>query len=184
MPLETPMVQETKQRVEEIINYLHEGNHVDAMTKKWLSQTPSPPRVPVFYTQSHKNSQTTFKWETYNSALRWPNGKHIIIFRPHPTAYRQSTKILPQRYHTVHHLYRKEVKRKVPNNAIFQASVRNYLNCVPNCDDHGLLYFKSAVQYMKISYITSQRDPIFHGSYQPEHQYSSRRRNKHCIQSI
>ena len=48
MPLETPMVQETKQRVEEIINDLHQGHHIDTMTKKWLSQTPSPPRVPVF----------------------------------------------------------------------------------------------------------------------------------------
>ena len=32
---------------------------------------------------------------------------------------------------------------------LFQASVRNCLNCVQNCDDHGLLDFKSAVQYMK-----------------------------------
>lgn len=50
MPLETPMVQETSRRVEEIINDLHQGNHIDAMTKKWLSQTPSPPRIPFFYT--------------------------------------------------------------------------------------------------------------------------------------
>ena len=50
MPLETPMVQETSRRVEEIINDLHQGNHIDTMTKKWLSQTPSPPRIPVFYT--------------------------------------------------------------------------------------------------------------------------------------
>ena len=32
---------------------------------------------------------------------------------------------------------------------IFQASIRNCLNCVHNCDDYGLLDFKSAVQYMK-----------------------------------
>lgn len=50
MPLETPMVLETSQRVEEIINDLHQGNHIDTMTKKWLSQTPIPPRIPVFYT--------------------------------------------------------------------------------------------------------------------------------------
>ena len=38
---------------------------------------------------------------------------------------------------------------------LFQASVRNCLNCVQNCDDHGLLDFKSAVQYMKhFIYIT------------------------------
>ena len=29
----------------------------------------------------------------------------------------------------------------------FQSSIRNCLNCVHNCDDHGLLDFKSAVQY-------------------------------------
>ena len=50
MPLETPMVQEISRRGEEIINDLHHGNHMDTMTKKWLSQTPSPPRIPVFYT--------------------------------------------------------------------------------------------------------------------------------------
>ena len=27
--------------------------------------------------------------------------------------------------------------------------IRNYLNCVHNCEDHSLLDFKSAVQYMK-----------------------------------
>ena len=32
---------------------------------------------------------------------------------------------------------------------LFQASIRNCLNCVHNCDDHGLLDLKSAVQYMK-----------------------------------
>ena len=30
---------------------------------------------------------------------------------------------------------------------LFRASIRNCLNCVHNCDDHGLLDFKSAVQY-------------------------------------
>ena len=44
---------------------------------------------------------------------------------------------------------------------LFQASIRNCLNCVHNCDDHSLLDFKSAVQYMKhfIYYFTS----ILHG---------------------
>jgi len=32
---------------------------------------------------------------------------------------------------------------------LFQASRRTCLNCVHNCDDHTLLDFKSAVQYMK-----------------------------------
>ena len=44
---------------------------------------------------------------------------------------------------------------------LFQASLRNCLNCVHNCDDHSLLDFKSAVQYMKhfIYHFTS----IHHG---------------------
>ena len=35
--LEAPMAQETSQKVQEIINNLHEGGHIDTMTKKWLS---------------------------------------------------------------------------------------------------------------------------------------------------
>ena len=32
---------------------------------------------------------------------------------------------------------------------LFQASIRNCLNCVRNCDEHSPLDFKSTVQYMK-----------------------------------
>ena len=32
---------------------------------------------------------------------------------------------------------------------LFQASIRNCLNCVHHCEDHSILDFKSAVQYMK-----------------------------------
>ena len=32
---------------------------------------------------------------------------------------------------------------------LFQASIRNCLNCVYNCDDHSSLDFNSAVQYTK-----------------------------------
>ena len=32
---------------------------------------------------------------------------------------------------------------------LFQASVHNCLNCIQNCDDHGLVDFKPAVHYMK-----------------------------------
>ena len=35
------------------------------------------------------------------------------------------------------------------NSWLFQASIRNGWNCLYNCDDHRLLDFKSAVQYMK-----------------------------------
>ena len=60
MPLETQMVKETSQRVRDLINELHLGNHIDAQTKEWLSQTPNPPRIPVFYTLTkiHKPTLT------------------------------------------------------------------------------------------------------------------------------
>ena len=49
-PLETTMVKETQKRVQNIIGELHREKHIDDMTKKWLSETPNPPRIPVFYT--------------------------------------------------------------------------------------------------------------------------------------
>ena len=51
-PLENPMVTETLQKVNELITELHNGKHIDDITKKWLSQTPNPPRIPIFYTFS------------------------------------------------------------------------------------------------------------------------------------
>jgi len=46
-PLENPMVTETLRRVNKLITQLHDGKHMDNMTKKWLSQTPNPPRIPI-----------------------------------------------------------------------------------------------------------------------------------------
>ena len=49
-PVTTPMAKETARKTRVIINDLHQGNHIDTMTKNWLLQTPNPPRIPVFYT--------------------------------------------------------------------------------------------------------------------------------------
>ena len=50
-PLEEPaMVEATSQKVKQITEELYQGNYIDEMTVEWLSQTPNPPRVPVFYT--------------------------------------------------------------------------------------------------------------------------------------
>ena len=49
-PLSSPMALETSQKAKEIINALYHGDHIDDMTKKWLSLTRNPPRIPVFYT--------------------------------------------------------------------------------------------------------------------------------------
>ena len=54
--LSSPVALETSQKAKEIINALHHGDHIDVMTKKWLSLTPNPPQIPVFYnlTKIHK----------------------------------------------------------------------------------------------------------------------------------
>ena len=59
-PLEAPMAQEISQKVQEITNDLHQGGHIDIMTKKWLSQTPFPTGIPLFYTLTkiHKPTLT------------------------------------------------------------------------------------------------------------------------------
>ena len=60
MPLEQPMVGETNRKVTQLINELYRRNHIDEMIKKWLCQTPNPPRIPVFYTLTkiHKPVRT------------------------------------------------------------------------------------------------------------------------------
>ena len=57
-PLASPMVTETNHKVKQLITDLHNGDHIDDMTKKWLCQTPNPPRIPEFYTLTkiHKPS--------------------------------------------------------------------------------------------------------------------------------
>ena len=49
-PLNMPIVKETHTKVSLVISKLHRGNYLDDMTRKWLSQTPRPPRIPEFYT--------------------------------------------------------------------------------------------------------------------------------------
>ena len=49
-PLEEPTVEAISQKVKQITEELYQGGYIDEMTAKWLSQTPNPPRVPVFYT--------------------------------------------------------------------------------------------------------------------------------------
>ena len=48
--LTEPMVKGTHNKVLHLIADPHRENHIDDMTKKWLSQTPNPPRIPEFYT--------------------------------------------------------------------------------------------------------------------------------------
>ena len=57
-PLDEPMVKETQYKVKQLIQELHENKNIDDMTKKWLSQTPSPPRIPIFYTLTEIHKPT------------------------------------------------------------------------------------------------------------------------------
>ena len=49
-PLAKPMVDTTSMKVRQLIKSLEQEGHIDKMTEKWLSLTPNPPRIPVFYT--------------------------------------------------------------------------------------------------------------------------------------
>ena len=49
-PLAEPMVDTTAKNVQRIIKSLLQEGYIDDMTAKWLSLTPNPPRIPVFYT--------------------------------------------------------------------------------------------------------------------------------------
>ena len=44
------MVGTTAKKGQRVIKSLLQESHIDDMTAKWLSLTPSPPRIPVFYT--------------------------------------------------------------------------------------------------------------------------------------
>ena len=48
--LKASMVKTTQEKVNDLINQLHQGKHIDDMTKKRLLQTPNQPRIPIFYT--------------------------------------------------------------------------------------------------------------------------------------
>ena len=48
--LKAPTAKTTQEKVNDPISRLHQGEHIDDMTKKLLLQTPNPPRIPIFYT--------------------------------------------------------------------------------------------------------------------------------------
>ena len=49
-PLTQPTVENTTRKVKQLIKSLLQECHIDDMTAKWLSLTPNPPRIPIFYT--------------------------------------------------------------------------------------------------------------------------------------
>ena len=57
-PLDKPMVETTTKKAQPLIKTLLSEGHVDKTTAKWLSLTPYPPRIPVFYTLSKIHKPT------------------------------------------------------------------------------------------------------------------------------
>ena len=49
-PLTQPMVETTTRKVTQLIKSPLQEGHIDDMTAKWLSLTPNPPRILIFYT--------------------------------------------------------------------------------------------------------------------------------------
>ena len=92
-PLEAPMVNMTQTNVNQIIDKLHRGKYIDDMTKKWLAQTPSPPRIPVFYTLT-KIHKPVPVGRPIISGCDGPTEKNILFCGHIATAYRTKTTIL------------------------------------------------------------------------------------------
>ena len=44
------MVENKTRKVKQLLKSLLQEGHIDDMTAKWLSLTPNPPRIPIFYT--------------------------------------------------------------------------------------------------------------------------------------
>ena len=59
-PLTQSMVETTTRKVTQLIKSLLQEGHIDDMTAKWLSLTPNPPRIPIFYTLTKIHKPTPY----------------------------------------------------------------------------------------------------------------------------
>ena len=104
------MALETSQKAKEIINAHHHGGHIVDMTMKWLSLTPNPPRIPVFYTLTkiHKPNPVgrPIRLARLNESHR------LLITYISPLL---NTKIVSQRYFIFLKFYRENESRKRHN---------------------------------------------------------------------
>ena len=56
------MVETTAKKVQQLIKLLLSEGHIHKMTAKWLSLTPDPLRMPVFYTLTKIHKPTLVGW--------------------------------------------------------------------------------------------------------------------------
>jgi len=96
-PLDKPTMKETHTKVSRLISELGCNNYINDITKKWLSQTPHPPRIPEFYTLTkvHKPALvgtpiiSGCNWPTERITAfvdtllsLFPHHKHLILKNP------------------------------------------------------------------------------------------------------
>ena len=87
------MVKETHNKALRLITDLHHEKHVDDMARKWLCQTPNPPRVSEFYTLT-KNHKPTITGRTIICGCDCPT-ERISSFVDTVTTNIKNTEILP-----------------------------------------------------------------------------------------
>ena len=51
-------MQDTAQKVKQLVNKLYRSGHIDQMTHKWLTIALKQPRIPEFYTRTKIHKKT------------------------------------------------------------------------------------------------------------------------------
>ena len=51
----TQLIEKSTRKVKQLIKLLLQEGHIDDMTAKWLSLTPNPLRIPIFYTLTNQH---------------------------------------------------------------------------------------------------------------------------------
>ena len=51
----TQLIEKSTRKVKQLIKLLLQAGHIDDMTAKWLSLTPNPPHIPIFYTLTNEH---------------------------------------------------------------------------------------------------------------------------------
>ena len=118
-PLDKPMVETTAKKVQQLNKSLLSEGHIDKMTAKWLSLTPDPPLIPVFYTIT-KIHTPTLVGRPIISGCSGPT-ERISAFVDHliqPIA-QQQTSYLKDTTDFINFIER----IKLPNSAIFNVSM-------------------------------------------------------------
>lgn len=104
------MALQTSQKAKEIMNALHHRDHIDDMTKKWLSLTSNPPQISVFYTLTKIHKPNAVGRPIRLAQLNESHRLLITYISP-----LLNTKIVSQRYYIFLKFYRENESRKRHN---------------------------------------------------------------------